>query len=121
MTLKELYGQIGGDYDAALRIMMMESLAGRMIVKFAEDSTFEKLMAAGETMDPESLFHEAHTLKGVAANLGLTSLSRQAGELCEEFRPGHERTMSDEEVRDRLKNLKTCYDQTIAGIQAYQS
>ena len=121
MTLKELYGQIGGDYDAALRIMMMESLAGRMIVKFAEDSTFEKLMAAGAAMDAGGIFHGAHALKGVAANLGLTSLSRQASVLCEEFRPEHERTMNDEEVQARLQDLKKTYDQILAGIQAYQS
>jgi len=120
MTLQELYTRVEGDYQAALKTMMMESLANRMLFKFLEDKTCEKLFAAGQAMNPEALFHEAHTLKGVAANLGLLTMSRLAGEICEEFRPGHSRALSDEEVQSLLQALKDLHEKTLSAIREYQ-
>ena len=60
------------------------------------------------------------TPKGVAANLGLVTLSKQAGEICEEFRPGHPRTLSDAELHSRLQALKAQYEKTMSVIREYQ-
>ena len=96
MTVKELYDRIDGDYGAAL-----------------------KIMAAAETIDPDGLFEAEHTLKGVTANFGLTKISTLASRLTEEFRPGKERTMSDEEVREMLEAIRKLYTQTVDGIRAF--
>ena len=37
MTVQELYQTIEGDYSAALKVMMMEPLVKRMIVKLLDD------------------------------------------------------------------------------------
>ncbi len=119
MTVQELYTQIGGDYEAAKRIMMMDPLIARMIVQFPDDTSCQKMLAAAETMDPAGLFEGSHALKGVGGNLGLTSLSRAAAEIADEFRPGNPRRMTDEEVRAKLEEIRKMYDTTIEGIRAF--
>ncbi|MBR0265919.1 MAG: Hpt domain-containing protein [Clostridia bacterium] len=119
MTVKELYERMGGDYDAAVKIMMMDSMIAKFIVKVPDDPTYGRLMAAVETMDTAGIFEAAHTLKGVAANFGLTKLSTLASELTEEFRPGRERQMSDEEVREKLEAIRKLHEQTVEGIRAF--
>ena len=119
MTVKELYEQIGGDYNAAIKVMMMEPLVGRMIVKLLDDPSFGKLKSAGEAMDGTGLFEAAHALKGTSASLGLTRLSGMAGEICEEFRPGKDRKMSDGEVKERLEEIEALYNKSVAGIRTF--
>ena len=119
MTVKELYERIDGDYGAALKIMMADTMIAKFIVRVPDDPTYGRLMAAAETMDPEGLFEAAHTLKGVTANFGLTKLSTLASRLTEEFRPGRERQMSDEEVREKLEAIRKLHEQTVEGISAF--
>ena len=119
MTVQELYQNIEGDYAAALKVMMMEPLVSRMIMKFPADPGFGKLTAATETMDGNGIFEAAHAMKGTCASLGLVKLSGMAAEVCEEFRPGRDRMMTDGEVRDRVEAIRALYEKTIAGIQAF--
>ena len=119
MTVQELYQSIEGDYSAALKVMMMEPLVRRMIVKFPDDPNCGKLMKAGEALDANGIFEAAHALKGTTASLGLVKLSGMAGDLCEEFRPGKERKMSDGEVKERLEDIRALHEKTTAGIRAF--
>lgn len=119
MTVQELYDSIGGSYDSAKRILQMDKLIGKFILKFLDDKSCEKLLTAWDAKDATAMFEGAHALKGVGANLGLNDLSAQASELAEEFRPGNERKLSDDEVTARVEALKAAYDKTIAGIQAF--
>lgn len=119
MTVQELYDRIGGDYDAAKRILPMDKLIAKFVVKFLDDKSFEKLMSGWDAKDPAGVFDGAHAIKGVCANLGLMKLSAQASALAEEYRPGNARTMDDAEVERRIGELKADYDQTIEGIRAF--
>ena len=119
MTVQELYQTIEGDYSAALKVMMMEPLVKRMIVKLLDDPNCEKLLRAGETMDEKGIFEAAHALKGTSASLGLLKLSGMAGEVCEAFRPGKERDLSDAEVKERLEAIRVLYEKTLDGIRAF--
>ena len=121
MTVQELYSHIDGDYDAALKIMMMDQLIGRMIVKLKDDPSCPRLLAAEESMDAQALFEAAHALKGVAANLGLTKLSALAGGITEEYRPGNPRRMTENQVKEKLSEIRILYEKTLAGIQAYEA
>ena len=69
MTLQELYQNIGGDYEMALRILRVEKLMDKHIRKFTKNGVVEKLLAAGESMDPKELFECAHAMKGNCGNL----------------------------------------------------
>lgn len=119
MTLQELYRQIGGDYEQALKVLRVEKLADKHIRKLPGNGLVERLLAAGETMDPTELFEAAHAVKGNCGNLGLVNLSAAASEITEEFRPGNPRRMSDEEVREKLRVIGETYEQIVDTIRRY--
>ena len=119
MTVQELYDSIGASYDSAKRILQMDKLIGKFVLKFLDDKSCEKLMSGWAAKDAAAVFEGAHAMKGVCANLGLNPLSEQASAVAEEFRPGNARTMDDDAVTALLAALRADYDKTIAGIQAF--
>ena len=119
MTVQELYESIGGSYDSARRILPMDQLIAKFVVKFLDDKSFEKIEAASRAGDGNGIFEGAHAMKGVCANLGLDGLSQAASELAEEFRPGNTRTMDDAAVAAKVAELKVLYDRTMEGIQKF--
>ncbi len=121
MTLKELYSEIGGDYDQAVRVLRMDKLIDKHIRKLTKNGVAERFFEAGKTMDASELFEAAHALKGVCANLGLTALSGMASEIAEEFRPGNPRTLSDGEVSGKIVKLAEAYAKTAEGISRYEN
>ena len=120
MTLEELYQNIGGDYAQAVRVLRMDKLIEKHVLKFTKNGVVEALLAAGETMDATALFESAHAVKGVSANLGLTALADAASEITEEFRPGSSRRLSDAEVSEKLHELSACYQTIANGIHQYE-
>ena len=119
MTLKELYAEIGGDYDQAMRVLRIDKLLDKHIRKLTQGGVIEKLLEAGEGMDPTALFEAAHAAKGVCGNLGLTNLAAASSEIAEEYRPGNPRKFSDAEVKEKLAKIKEQYAKTAAGIKKY--
>ena len=121
MTLQELYASFGENCDQALRVLRMEKLVDKHIRKLPTNGVIDALLAAGETMDPVRLFEAAHAAKGNCANLGLTKLSAAASEIAEEYRPGNPRTMTDEEVKEKLREIAAMYEQTVNAIRRYEA
>lgn len=120
MTIQELYDNIGGSYEQATRVLRMDKLIDKHIRKFTKNGVVEALLDAGETLDQTQMFETAHAVKGVCGNLGLTELYNLSSEISDEFRPGHDRQLSDEEVRAKLDEVKAVYEKTAAGISAYE-
>ena len=119
MTLKELYQTIGGDYDQAIKVLRVEKLMDKHIRRMAKNQVIDKLLAAGDSMDPEQLFETSHAVKGVCGNLGLTAIAAAASDISEEFRPGAERKLSDDEVKAKLAEIAALYQKTTDGINLY--
>ena len=119
MTLQELYQNIDGDYDQALRVLRVEKLLDKHIRKFPASGAVEALIAAGESMDPTALFETSHAVKGVCGSLGLVKLAAAAAEISEEFRPGNPRLMTDSQVKAKLDDIARLYDRTAQGIARY--
>ena len=119
MTPRELYERIGGDYEAALRTLMNDTLISRFIVKLPDDSSFHQLIEAYTASDPKRMFEASHAMKGVYANLGLTNLSDAASEIAEEFRPGSERKLSDEAVNEKITAIRTMYETAMHYIRQF--
>ena len=88
MTLKEFYEQIDGSYDDTLHRLPSEALVHRFVLKYPADPSFAQLREAVAAADWESAFRAAHTLKGVAQNLGFDALYRAASALTEHLRGG---------------------------------
>ena len=120
MTLQELYYEIGGDYEQAMRVLRMEKLVDKHIRKMRTNLVVEKLIDAGDRIEPSKIFETAHAMKGVCANLGLVGLSGMASELAEEFRPGNRRRLSDEEVKTRIAKIDEAYKRTSDRIRRYE-
>lgn len=121
MTLQELYEQIGGSYEQATKVLRIDKLIDKHIRKFTKNGVVDNLLKASEDLDPSQMFETAHAVKGVCGNLGITGLYDLASELSEEFRPGNERTMTDDEVRAKVEEVKALYEKTAAGIAEYEA
>ena len=120
MTLRELYSQIGGDYEQALRVLRMEKLIDKHIRKLAANDMVGRLVGAAETMEPAELFDSAHALKGICANVGLTALSEMASEIADEFRSGSQRKLSDEQAKQKIAQMQELYRKTAECIRRYE-
>ncbi|MBP5268452.1 MAG: Hpt domain-containing protein [Ruminococcus sp.] len=120
MTLQELYYEIGGDYEQAMRVLRMEKLVDKHIRKMRTNLVVEELIDAGGRIEPSKIFETAHAMKGVCANLGLVGLAGMASELAEEFRPGNRRRLSDEEVKTRIAKIDEAYKRTSDRIRRYE-
>ncbi len=119
MDVQELYRRINGDYESAKKIMMMDAIIAKMIVRYPDDQSCAALASAAETFDPKALFEAAHALKGVAANLGLKEIYSRASALSEEFREGKPRTMSDDAVRAMIAETEQLDRKAKEEIRAF--
>lgn len=113
MTLEDMYKKLGGDYgDVRLRIPS-EALIRRFAVKFLTDTTFKDLSEAVTAKDWEKAFRAAHTMKGVALNLGFGTLCTASSALTEALR-GRE-PLTDMALYDAVK---ASYDEAVEVIKA---
>lgn len=86
LTIEKLK-QFGADADEGLqRCMNNEAFYLKMVSRFLEDTSFDKLKAAIDNGDLEEAFKASHALKGVLGNLSLTPLYNIAYEVTELLR-----------------------------------
>lgn len=116
MTIKEFYAQIGEDDQDVVKRLGSEALIRRLILKFPQDETFAVLQEALKQQNTETAFRAAHTLKGVAVNLGFTRLYHAAAALTEVLR-----TAKLAEAAPLLAETETAYRKIINAISALTS
>ena len=92
MTVKEAYEKLGGDYEGILR-RVSESMLSRLIGMLLKDTSYADICAGLGQRNYELAFRGAHTLKGVAFNLGLTPLGDKASILTEALRDRQDNQM----------------------------
>lgn len=111
---KEMLKEAGIDVDGVLqRFMGSESLAEKFLKRFSSDATFSQLSGCIEAGDCDGAFRAAHTLKGVAGNLGMTALFDCVSEMTEKFRA---KDMSA--AQEDLAALKAIYDRILGAVGA---
>ena len=86
----------------------------RFARRFQDDPTFWVLQNALYNGDISLAFRSAHTLKGIAAQLGFSPLARQAGALCELLRP--QDTHALKAARAHFHALRTIYESTLSEL-----
>lgn len=86
MDLKEFYKEVGGEYENVMLRLSNPDMVKRFVRKFPDDPSYADLKLAWEENDVETAFRAAHTMKGIAANLGLDSLAETASNLTEQLR-----------------------------------
>ena len=114
MELRELYENIGGDYDEVMMRFMKEERVNRFIPMFLKDGSFAELQKAVAEQDWNTAFRAAHTLKGVAGNMSFERLRAVDSDLTEAIRGGVP-------LQDITLYEKVCaeYEAEVALIQAY--
>ncbi|MDO4523414.1 MAG: Hpt domain-containing protein [Eubacteriales bacterium] len=112
MTLESIFEQLGGDYHETKERLMSDELILRMLKKFSADQEYSKLEQAMKAKDLETAFRAAHTLKGIALNLGLGNLAKSAVDLTESLRYG--KTDFTEELFEQCKEE---YRKTISILE----
>ena len=95
---KEIIARLGG----------MPQLVERFLGKFLADESFNRLCAALAAGETKEAFREAHTLKGVCANLGIQSLFVKASAVTELLR-----AEKLEEARAALPELDAEYHRVV--------
>lgn len=74
-TWMSVLSQAGIEAQQALeRFMNNEGLYVRFLNKFLQDKNFDGMIASANSRDYDAMLTHAHTLKGVAGNLGLAPL-----------------------------------------------
>lgn len=104
----EQFRDMGIDVDAALeRFMNNEELYITFFKKLGQDKTCEKMLFQMEQGNVEQAFNEAHSLKGMIANLSIIPLYTLVCEMVEELRAGK---MPDLKLIDEFRD---CYGEYI--------
>ncbi|MDE7168335.1 MAG: Hpt domain-containing protein [Clostridia bacterium] len=110
MTLEKFYEKIGGNYADTISRLMTEERILRFVRKFPADDSFNALKDALVRGSQEEAFRAAHTLKGVAQNLGFTALYEKASAVTEVLRGG------SLDVAALMPDLESVYRLTVDGI-----
>lgn len=112
----------GADVDTALnRFMGNEALYMKFLTKFEQDESFANIEKYVAEKNPEEIFKAAHTLKGVAANLGLDRIAQHASDLVEIFRNKAEFDDADtDRLEPIMENLRDTYQTLIQIITGNQ-
>ena len=78
MKLKEFYREIGSSYADVTARLGNEEFVRYFVLLFKDDKSFEELKESLKKGLAADAFRAAHTLKGVAANLGFSALYEDA-------------------------------------------
>ena len=115
MTLESFYAAVGGNYADTLRRLYSEALVRKFVLKYQQDGTFAELQAAHAAADWETAFRAAHTLKGIALNLGFERLYTAAAALTEALRGP--RALTDEALYDAVAREHAALLEAIAALE----
>ena len=96
--------------------LMTEERVTKFARLFLADDTYENLEKAVKAGDVEAAFRGAHTLKGVAANLGFTPLQKTSSDLTEALRA----RSWPANLEELMAAVTTEYNKTRDAITAFQ-
>lgn len=114
---KSMLENAGIDVDTALRRMMNnEALLIKFLKKFGEDDSYENLRAAMVTGDRKAAFIAAHTLKGVAGNLGLDGVMNAVVPVVESLRNSEAELFDPDALRDDMEKVVESYTKAMTAI-----
>lgn len=121
-SFKAALEEMGMDVKTTVnRFMGNEALYLKFLNKFQSDQSVANIQQFIEGQNTEELFKSAHTLKGVAANLGLDPIARCASDIVELCRG---KSQFSEVDADRLfslnEELKRVYDSLMKLLTSQQ-
>lgn len=113
MNLKEGMEKLDINIEVTLnRFMNNEGMYLRFLRKSADDPTYDMLKKAVETKDYKEIEINAHTLKGVAGNLGFEELMDSCAKLVADVR-----TEKYESIEEDFSRAAEVYSKIIEVIR----
>lgn len=114
-NFKEIFENYGADYNTTMtRFMGDEKMYMKFLDMFFKD---ENLLKMGQALEEGALtaaFEAAHTLKGVAANMGLSPLYQTVCDIVEPLRAGEPRqdySMLYQRIQDEFHRVEVLRDE----------
>lgn len=112
MEKQEILEEIGIELDSTLsRFGGNEALLLKFLKRFPEDPNFSEIGQALKMGDLQGVERAAHTLKGVAGNLGMTGLFSLCNDMVQKIRRGEECGLEA-----LYMEAKKEYERILAGI-----
>lgn len=112
MQLEEAMRELNMDIEGTLaRFSGNGALLERFIRKFAQDTTFQDLKQGVSENDWKKMEISAHTLKGVAGNLGFSRLFQEATGMVADIRADRK-----EKALEDYRMVEEAYDEVIGVI-----
>ncbi len=109
----------GADVGATLRRFMgNENMYLKFLKRFPEDPNYRNLGTSLEAGNYEEAFKCAHTLKGVAANLGLVPVQTVVSGLVEELRNKKNEDVDAAKANAMWQELEKAYGRFVEIISA---
>ena len=113
-----LFQEAGWDVDGTRkRLMNDDALYQELLLKYKKDTHLETLHMRLQEEDYEGAFLEAHTLKGIAANLGFVPMKAPAATLTELLRNAKEEASWQADVQENMKALETAHKDVVALLE----
>lgn len=112
MELREIYENLGGNYDSVMCRLHDENKVIKYLLRFMDYHYDELIQNALDEGDYEVAFREAHNLKGLCANLNLDAFEVSASELTEALRG---KTIEGD-ITALVKAMKQDYDRTALAL-----
>lgn len=109
---REILEELGVDISTTLhRFIENEEFYFRMLRKLEQDHTYQALIEHMGEKNYEEAFKDAHTLKGLGANLGLGILEKDIVDLTEALRhPPYDEAEAERLFRGVQKGYKICVE-----------
>lgn len=105
----------GADVDTTIkRFLGNEAMYMKFIMKFLDDKNMAHINEGIQNRDYKTVFEGAHSLKGVAANLGLNPVCDLASQMTELLRG---KTETDEVDEAQVASLRERLEETYIGFQ----
>ena len=112
MNIYEIYALAGENATDVVKRFGSEAAVEKFALHFLDDPSYEDLALALSRGDTKAAFRAAHTLKGIAANLGFNNLYVAASLLTEKLR-GNENADTYTDFSD----VRTEYSKVVAAIE----
>ncbi len=105
--------------EAIYRFLGKEEIYKKFLKKYLDDTEISTIKEGIRKMDAYEVFKAAHTLKGVAANLGLESIQNKASEITEYTREKNFEEFSTEFLNSLVAELESCNADVCEVIESY--
>ena len=116
MSITECYASFGGNYEDVKERLRSDALIERFAVKFLSDTSYENLCNAMKDRQYPEAFRAAHTIKGVAMNLGFSKLAGSASQLTELLRDCEGKEIDENQCKEFFDEVSADYQAVITAV-----